>query len=281
MKFSILIATMNREKDIIPCIESVLNQNFKDYEIVIIDQSDNNLTEKAVENFKKDFILYKHIQEKGLSLSRNIGIKMCKGDFICFLDDDATYSLDFLWKANEILKKNKELIAIMGRIYDKNTDRYLLKSMEREESFKIPPKNYNIIASSAFIINRQILLEQGLFDEKLGVGGQFGSCEENDLISRLMYKNENIYYYPEILMYHPVGDSIELDKVYQYATGYGAYVKKHYKYFNNKSCFKDFLAFEGKNFLKMIVYLLLFNKYKFNFKKSEIGGAIEGFRKYQ
>ena len=99
MKFSIVICTLNRPIILEKCVDSILKQTFENYEIIIIDQSNdyNKLTEQ-----KSDKIIYKHIKQKGLSNARNVAIKIASGNYFCLMDDDAEYENNVLEIANNI-----------------------------------------------------------------------------------------------------------------------------------------------------------------------------------
>ena len=81
MKFSMIIGTLNREKAIKYCLKSLLEQNYENYEIIIIDQSDNDKTEKYVKNLSEKRIKYMHVDYKGLSRARNDALKLASGDY--------------------------------------------------------------------------------------------------------------------------------------------------------------------------------------------------------
>ena len=93
MKVSIIVPSFNREKLIGRAIKSLMNQTFKNFEILIIDDASNDKTENTVKTIIKKFPKYdikyiKHKKNKGEAGSRNTGIKKAKGELIAFLDSD-------------------------------------------------------------------------------------------------------------------------------------------------------------------------------------------------
>lgn len=90
-KVTVIVPTYNVENYIVNCIESILNQDYKNIEIIIIDDNSTDDTASIVENLYKDFphitIIKKKIN-KGPFHSKNIGIKLAKGEYITFLDGD-------------------------------------------------------------------------------------------------------------------------------------------------------------------------------------------------
>lgn len=87
IKFSLLIATLNRPKILQTCVKGLLNQTYDNYEIIIIDQSDKEFRNDSIAEIDNR-ITYIHIDEKGLSHARNIGLQCVTGDYVCLIDDD-------------------------------------------------------------------------------------------------------------------------------------------------------------------------------------------------
>jgi glycosyltransferase involved in cell wall biosynthesis len=101
--FSVIIPTYNREKFILPAIESVLNQMFTDFELIIIDDASTDNTEQIVTSIADSRIVYvKNSINLERCTSRNIGIQRAVGQYICFLDSDDLYMPNHL----EVLHSN-------------------------------------------------------------------------------------------------------------------------------------------------------------------------------
>jgi glycosyltransferase involved in cell wall biosynthesis len=107
--FSIIIPVYNREKRIATAIESVLNQEFSDFELLIIDDASTDNTKAVVTNYSDARISY-HRNEQNLERcnSRNIGIERAKGKYICFLDSDDYHLPNHLSSLHELIKAKKE-----------------------------------------------------------------------------------------------------------------------------------------------------------------------------
>lgn len=285
MKFSIIIATLNRHECIRNCINSVLNQKYRDYEIIIIDQSNNSLTEDIVNEYKSydnNCIIYRKTHRKGISIARNEALSLVTGDFVCLLDDDAEYKTDFLLIACEILTKDKDIVILSGKVIDKNTKKTFLSGMNDDFSEKLTFKNlFMKFTSSSLIINSSELKIQQGFDENLGVGSKFGSAEEIDLILRINYFNDNIFYFPTLIVYHPYIDPIEIGsiKAYNYGKGFGALCKKHLIKYKNFKLMRKFIASIIRN-LGGIVLNVFSSKIKFRHSLFVFRGRLEGFIKY-
>ena len=110
-KISVIIPTYNRANVISRAIKSILNQTYQNFEIVIIDDSPNNETEKVAGSFKDERIKYIHNKVKtNLPIARNQGVKESsqESEYIAFLDDDDEWLPKFLEQAVKELENNKE-----------------------------------------------------------------------------------------------------------------------------------------------------------------------------
>ncbi|NWH05031.1 glycosyltransferase family 2 protein [Desulfobacter latus] len=91
---SVIIPTYNREHCIKRAIYSVLNQNYKNTEIIVIDDCSQDKTEQRVFECTKEcnnIVYYRNVKNEGCAISRNIGVELSNGEYIAFLDDDDEY----------------------------------------------------------------------------------------------------------------------------------------------------------------------------------------------
>ncbi len=89
IKFSIIVPTYNRLEKLKIALLSILNQTYQNFEIIVVNDGGEKVTENIVKSDKIKYI--NNIENKGLSYARNTGIKYATGDFICFLDDDDAF----------------------------------------------------------------------------------------------------------------------------------------------------------------------------------------------
>jgi len=118
-KFSIIVPVYNCQDYIARCIESVLNQNTKDIELILINDGSTDNTANIIKEYKKDSELIKVINKKneGVSKARNEGLKKATGKYILFLDSDDYLNENYIKEINEILKKNKNVELINFGFY--------------------------------------------------------------------------------------------------------------------------------------------------------------------
>ena len=96
---SVIIPTYNRSRCISRSIDSILNQTYQDFELIIVDDGSTDDTEELIKKYTDLRIHYKKINHSGAGAARNIGILLAKGDFIAFQDSDD------IWKNNKLEKQ--------------------------------------------------------------------------------------------------------------------------------------------------------------------------------
>ncbi|MEX2396948.1 MAG: glycosyltransferase, partial [Balneolales bacterium] len=183
---TIVIPTYNHGQFIGEAIESIFAQDYKNYEIVIIDDGSLDNTEEVVSNYEG--IKYLKQKNQGLSASRNIGLQNSKGEYITFLDADDVLQPNAITTNVQHFTKNKNCAFVSG-----NHKRIAVDGRE------IAPPQISYISSNHYeaflkgnyigmhgtvMYNKKILLEEGGFNTNLAV------CEDYDLYLRLSRKHK-------------------------------------------------------------------------------------------
>lgn len=123
---SIVIPVYNAEKSIYKCIDSIVNQTYKQIEIIIIDDGSLDNTKEIINTFIDDRIIKEFIKNNGVSNARNIGIERSTGEYLMFVDAD-----DYLSKnaveilVNKMNETNVDVIRFNG--YIENSDKSIKK----------------------------------------------------------------------------------------------------------------------------------------------------------
>lgn len=134
-KVSIVIPVYNVEKYIDRCIKSVLDQTFKNYELILINDGSKDNSLRMMEHYKSDKRVRIFDQDNmGPAKTRNKGIKEAKGKYIMFIDSDDYIDRDYVEKYYSALKEDDYDIVIGG--YQKVTDgKVLFKRQLKEGEF--------------------------------------------------------------------------------------------------------------------------------------------------
>lgn len=155
-KFSIIIPIYNVEKYLKKCLDSVKNQTFSDYEVIVVDDGSTDKSKSIAKKYTINLIESNHV---GVSEARNIAIKKAKGEYLVFLDSDDWWDKDLLEKLNESSNNKPDLIRFQIRtVTDKNeiTD-YQEEPFEGkngEEAFKLITKFHFVDAACCYAIKR-------------------------------------------------------------------------------------------------------------------------------
>lgn len=199
---SIVIVTYNIDKRLLAQnLDSLSNQTTKDFEILIVDNSDKMDIRPVVSKYVLKYI--KLNKNYGLSLGRNVGIKFAKGDIIIFLDDDAIPARDFV--ENHISAYKSNISGLRGKSLDRTSTIYNYLTPHYDLGDQIIPYIVNLEGNSSF--KRDILIELGGFNPKLQKAGGF---EGTELTYRIVmrYNDKNrVVYYPDAIIYHDYSNS--------------------------------------------------------------------------
>lgn len=133
---TVIVPIYNVEKYLDKCIKSIINQTYKKLEIILINDGSPDNCGVICDNYKKidNRIKVIHQQNQGQAISRNLGIKLSKGDYISFVDADDYLELDMYKKMMDIIEKYDCEIVECGysEIY---SDRIISTENTRDISF--------------------------------------------------------------------------------------------------------------------------------------------------
>lgn len=116
MKFSIIVPVYNVEKYLRRCVDSILNQTYKDFECILVDDGSTDNSGKICDEYVKldSCVKVIHQSNKGVSAARNVGLDIASGEYICFCDSDDTVSRDLLMSLNNEISLSHPDVIIYG-----------------------------------------------------------------------------------------------------------------------------------------------------------------------
>lgn len=174
---SIIVPTYNREKEISRAINSILQQTYEDYEIIIVDDGSTDHTRSVVEQIKDDRIRYIQLeQNQGAGHARNIGIQEARFDYIAFLDSDDEWMPDKLnLQMDKLLSSGEKFGMVYCRMsgYQRHSDaRFICPPMELKNEVlegELFDKLllHNVIGTPTVLLRRECLEQIGGFKESL------------------------------------------------------------------------------------------------------------------
>ena len=232
MKFSLVLPTIGRTREISRFLASLDAQTYRNFELVIIDQNPDESLVDVLAPYSKRFPFLHLRSERGLSRARNIGLKNIDGDIVAFPDDDCWYPENLLEQVNRWFKDNPELDGLTG----------LAEDGEAEVSVTRWGPNACLIdrlgvwrkcTSITIFLRKSVIDQTRRFDETLGAGSgtPWGSAEEMDYLIDLLDCGYRIYYNPCFVVYHPQSvqtyDAKSIERGYSYGAGMGRVLRKH------------------------------------------------------
>lgn len=173
-KISVIIPTYNRGHLITRAVKSVLDQDYRNLEVIIVDDCSTDNTEEVVQSLNDARIKFiKHTHNKGANAARNTGIKAANGDYIAFQDSDDEWMPEKLSKQMQIFDDSDD--ESLGIVYT------AFWKIEEKIKTYIPSKDIiktsgnlhdvllstNFISTQSLLIKKECLLNVGMFDEKL------------------------------------------------------------------------------------------------------------------
>jgi len=199
---SIIITTFNHGQYIEKAIKSALAQSYTNTEIIIVDDGSTDNTEQIVKSFSG--IVYFHQKNGGLSNARNTGIRICKGEYIVFLDADD-------WLFPEAVRSNVALISINptvgfvgGRHYRLHTSEnliYLSPSIPTDKDYyQLFLAMGNFVQMHAAVMFKRKILLQYFYNESLR------TCEDYDIYLRISRRHP-ILFHDEIIAAYRIHNS--------------------------------------------------------------------------
>lgn len=147
---SIIIPVYNGEKTIDKCLDSILEQSYKNVEIIIINDGSTDNTIEALQGYLNQYenIYLFDIKNTGVSNARNLGIQKSHGKYICFIDCDDELKLNFLEKMVQSISEAEADIAVCGFSlhYDIQPEKIFLPIDEsNQDTAVIKTNNYSYL----------------------------------------------------------------------------------------------------------------------------------------
>lgn len=233
MKYSIIIPSYNSEATIIPCLQSVTQQQFDEaYEVIVVDSSADATPEIIRQDFPQVTLIH---SEKRMDpgTARNTGIKQAQGEIICFIDSDCIANPDWLHRMIEA--HNDAYAAVGGSIANGNPESLIGWAgyfAEFREFFPFHPEQFmSNIPTCNISYKRWVFEKYGNFPDLMPDRIKIKHPQQEDLILNLnLYTHgEKILFDPEIRIAHINMTSVKRFMLHQYRLGRNtSYLLKHF-----------------------------------------------------
>jgi len=196
---SVIYITRNRLSDLMASIESVMKQDLKDFEIIVVDQGSSDSTCDFIRMNYPEVKLIELRENYGVAGGRNIGAKYAKGKYLVFVDDDTILHTNVLKKLRIIFDKNSCVGIVAFNVLEYSTNE--ISNWGHSNSMKLFANSYFetiIFPGCGHAVRRDLFEKVGGYDEELFFWGDELSLSLK-LIRDSSYK---IVYAPDIVVWH-------------------------------------------------------------------------------
>jgi len=232
MKFSLILATIGRTQELSRFLASLDAQTYHDFELIVVDQNVDDRLVPILTPYQDKFSIVSLKSSPGLSRARNIGIKKATGDILAFPDDDCWYPPDLLAQVAAFFNRFPQYDGYTGRAVDEGG--HVVAGRFDKQKGEVSLNNiWKRHISISIFLRETVIHSVGLFDETLGVGAGtiYGSGEETDYLIRAIKSGINLYYDPDLFVYHPNPvlhyNRAVIKRGFMYGCGMGRVLQKH------------------------------------------------------
>jgi len=195
MKISVIILNWNGKEVLEKAIKSILNQTYKNFEVIVVDNGSTDGSIEMIERYS-NVKLIKLPYNYGIVEPRNIGMKNANGDLLFVIDNDVEVKEDAF--ENAVSKfNNKKLGIVSCSLIDKNGKTSVWMHKFPKEKYDKKSFLTTIYSGGAHVIRKSILSKTGYYP-----GYFFITAEEMDLSWRTIDIGYEIRYFPDIVVYH-------------------------------------------------------------------------------
>ncbi len=240
-QFSVIIPTHNRPKMLERALRSLIEQSYKDFEVIVInDGSTASYESVLIDNGNLINRYIEYVPSKGVSFARNKGILESKGRWTVFLDDDDEFSSDFLKELYQFTAQlNNELSFVWAKVLTleySSSGEVINKETTRGPNYYHEKGVYDEFASSigasyGVAINKEVYSKVGLFDTSFVV------AEDTEFIIRMLDFGVDPNFLDRIgvIKHNHVQDRLAIDfKRYSEFSVYERILDRHDNYFSRR-----------------------------------------------
>jgi GT2 family glycosyltransferase len=234
---TVIISTRNRGASILAPLRTILLCEYPDFELRIVDQSDDDVTRISLQPFLDDpRITYISTAGRGVAAGRNLAISGARSELIAVTDDDCEIPSNWLREMFAAFALDRRIGLVFGNVLSGPCDPKagFIMAYVRESAClarDIGDKHLVEGVAACMGLRKSVWEQLGGFDEMLGAGAPFKSAEETDLAIRTLLAGNFVYETPRLTVihhgFHPWTGSKPLFQGYLY--GIGAMLAKNLK----------------------------------------------------
>jgi glycosyltransferase involved in cell wall biosynthesis len=235
MRFSLIVATRGRTRELTELFDSLLAQGQgpgwgRDaLEVIVVDQNgDDRLAPVIAGHAGRLTLVWRRSDVANACHARNLGLREARGAIVAFPDDDCLYPPGALDRVEARFGAEPDLAVLTGPAASPAGG--LGSGRWRQEAGPIDVANvWTSVIEFNLFLRREVALALGGFDDRLGPGTPWGSAEGNDLVLRAVRGGHRAAYDPDLRIIHPDKRLTEVarERAERYGRGLGFVLRRH------------------------------------------------------
>ncbi len=209
---SVIIPTFNRCQVLKRAILSVVNQDYKNLEIVIVNDASVDPTSDIIKSISDPRIKYIiNERNKGLAATRNTGIRNSRGEYITFLDDDDEWANEKISLQLEVFRNNKTAGLVFTSGYSEYENDFIIEKKVTSGIVYKPridnffPLRVLISPPSSWMLPKQVVEEIGYFDESM-----YNNWDDGDYLVRTALKYPVYFLNENLVTWHAMANHVNM-----------------------------------------------------------------------
>jgi glycosyltransferase involved in cell wall biosynthesis len=200
---SVVIPTYNHAGYLGRALQSVLDQTYTNWEAIVIDNHSTDNTDEVIARFADSRITYLKIHNNGvIAASRNVGIRLAKGEWLAFLDSDDWWTNDKLQVCFDCIDAKVDLVYHELEIFSDQPRTFVRKTIKSRQVK--PPVLIDLLLKGNAIVNSSVVVRKSLLEQIGGINEsrEMIAAEDYNTWLRIAQLSNQFLYLPQRLGYY-------------------------------------------------------------------------------
>jgi glycosyltransferase involved in cell wall biosynthesis len=270
---SIVINCYNGEKYLRKSIESVLDQSYQNFELIFWDNQSTDQSKNIIQSYRDKRIKYFYSPNyTTLYQARNLALKECKGDFVCFLDVDDYFLKNKI--AKQLLYFNDQKVGVIYSNYYRYYEDINKKKLLTNKQLPSGNLTQYILEESQISFMTVMIRKKSLDSLKFNFDRKYSIIGDYDLLYRLSFNWDFCYIEEPLAVYRIHKDNFSKNSIL-FIDELKDWYNKNYSFFINKKnyIYKKIIFFQAKEYLskkKILKFFIEFWKYPMSINKIKL-----------
>jgi cellulose synthase/poly-beta-1,6-N-acetylglucosamine synthase-like glycosyltransferase len=283
---SVVVCTQNRPKQLERCLRAIRTSCYPQIEIIVVDNgTEHSETRQVASTWDAKYVVE---PVKGLSRSRNSGVRHSKAEIVTFIDDDALPKENWLC---EIMREFEDpnVMAVAGLIHPMTPNPYegvelYVRRRQKRKVFDLSVKDWFALTNfggigdgSNMAFRREKLELLGGFNERLGLGTSVRGSEEHYAFFELVKRGHRIAFTPTAVVQHPFPESLQDARKRAARCGEGSFAYMAFLFFEEPNYRGPLVRFLARAILRRLTRR---RRSPIRSRRHEVSWLFKGLRHY-